>query len=69
MIGRLACPPCASLFVVEQWLWQKKNVVTLNFNTNKKHRGVHITQRKSKQLRDPVNIFHSLFKIIESENV
>ena len=26
MIGRFACPPCASLFDVEQWLWQKNKV-------------------------------------------
>jgi hypothetical protein len=69
MIGRFACPPCASLFGVEQWLWQKKNVVTLNVTSNKNHRGVHITHRKFKQPKDTVNIFHSLFKTIDSKNV
>jgi hypothetical protein len=69
MIGRFACPPCASFFIVEQWLWQKNKVVTLNVSSNKNHRGDHVIHRKLKQPKDPVNIFHSLFKIIETKNV
>ena len=69
MIVSFDCPPCTSLLIVEQWLWQKNNVVTLNVTSNKNHRENFYTHRKFKQPKDPVNIFHSLFKIIESNNV
>jgi len=69
MIGRFACPPCASIFVVEQRLWQEKNVVPLNVTGNKNHCGDFIALHKFKQPKDPVNILHWLSKIVESKNV
>ena len=69
MIGSFSCPPCASFFIIEQWLWQKNNVVTLNITNDKYHRYDFIAHRKFKQPNDSVNILHSLFKTIESKNV
>ena len=69
MTSSLECPPCTSIFNIEQWLWQKNSVTILNVTGNKNHRGVFSDNSKLEQTNAPVNIFHSLFKIIESKNV
>ena len=69
MTSALGCPPCKSIFSVEQWLWQKNNIITLNV-TNAIDRRADVTAHTELEQTDtPVNIFHTLFKIIESKNV
>jgi|GEM_PF-3949973 len=69
MIVFLGCPPCTSIFNIEQWLWQKNNITTLNVNAEKNHYADFTARTELKQTDPPVNIFHTLFKIIESKNV
>ena len=69
MISRFNCPPCDTTFIIEQWLWQKKITTTMNVSGTKKHRDFLYIDSKFKQSKAPVNIFHSLFKIIETKNV
>jgi hypothetical protein len=69
MIGRFACPPCVSLFGIEQWLRQKNNVVTLNVTSIENHSDSSIAHRKFKQPKDRDDILYSLFKVLDSKNV
>jgi hypothetical protein len=63
------CPHCQSFFVIEQWISQKKIISTMNVSGIKKRPDNFDNYRKFESQKDPVNIFHSLFKIIESKNV
>ena len=69
MINLLGCPPCASISTIGQWFRQKKNISSLDVTGIKNRLGDLDAHSNFEQTNAPVNIFHSLFKIIESKNV
>lgn len=69
MTSNLRCPPCASFFNIEQWLWQNNNITSLNVADAKNRRTDFTAHTELEQTDAPVNIFHTLFKIIETKNV
>lgn len=68
MISCSGCPPCEPLFIVERWIYRYKTFSTLNISRSVDHDNF-TGYRKFEQHEVPVNIFHSLFKSIESTNL
>ena len=69
MNSQLECPPCDTTFLVEQWHCQKDISTTMNASSTKKHWENPDLDLGFEQPNATLNIFHSLFKIIESKNV
>ena len=69
MISRFECQPCDPIFMVEQWHWQKKIPTNLNATVTKKNSDDSYFDPSFEQPNASLNIFHSLFKIIEAKNV
>jgi len=55
--------------MVEQWHWQKKIPTNLNATVTKKNSDDSYFDPSFEQPNASLNIFHSLFKIIEAKNV
>ena len=69
MISRLECPLCDTTFLVKQWHCKKDISTTMNASGTKKQWENPDLVLGFEQPDASLNIFHSLFKIIESKNV
>ena len=69
MINCSGCPPCDPFFIVEKWSHQNKTISSLSVSRVDIYRDDFTSHQKFEQQKVPVNIFHSLFKSIETTNL